>query len=78
MDGPKEADLSALKIILSNVVARLALKAGGSREEVQATLDQMRAECCSAANRSALQRGSASASDTLATIDEFFGNITVT
>jgi len=78
MDGLKEAELAALKIILSNVVARLAVTTSSSRQDVQATLDQMRAECRSAANRSALQRGSTFASDTLTSIDEFFGNITIT
>jgi len=78
MDGPKEAELAAFKIILSNVVARLAVTTSNSRQEVQATLEQMRAECRSAANRSALHRGGAFASDTLTSIDEFFGNITIT
>ncbi len=69
MIGTSEAEVAALKIILRNVVARLALDASASREEVRAMLDQMRDERRSAARNEA---------STLTSIDEFFKNITIT
>jgi len=69
MIGTSEAEVAALKIILRNVVARLALDASASREDVRAVLDQMRDECRSAARNEL---------GTLTNIDEFFKNITST
>ena len=69
MIGTSEAEVAALKIILRNVVARLALDASASREEVRAMLDQMRDECRSAARNDV---------GVLTSIDEFFKNITIT
>ncbi len=39
MIGTSEAEVATLKIILRNVVARLALDASASREDVRAMLD---------------------------------------
>ena len=69
MIGTSETEVAALKIILRNVVARLALDASASREDVRAVLDQMRDECRSAARNEL---------GTLTSIDEFFKNITIT
>src|SRR5215218_1054053 len=49
--------VAAFKIIPSNVVARLVLNTSGSREEVHATLDQMRAECRRATGSPSATRG---------------------
>ncbi len=65
----REAEVTALKIILSNIVARLALASSANREDVRAMLDQMRDEC-----RSATRNELA----TLTSIDEFFKNLTIT
>ena len=69
MIGTSEAEVVALKVILRNVVARLALDASASREEVRAMLDQMGDECRSAARNEV---------GVLTSIDEFFKNITIT
>ncbi len=69
MIGTPEAEVAALKIILRNVVAKLALDASASREDVRAVLDQIRDECRIAAPNEVA---------TLTNIDEFFKNITIT
>jgi hypothetical protein len=69
MIGTPEAEVAALKIILRNVVARLALDASASREDVRAVLDQIRDECRIAARNEVA---------TLTNSDEFFKNITIT
>ena len=69
MIGTSEAEAATLKIILRNVVARLALDASVSRSDVRAMLDHMRVEC---------RRAARNEPGTLTSIDEFFKNITIT
>ncbi len=64
----RTAALPHQKLILRNVVARLALDASASREDVRAVLDQMRDEGRSAARNEL---------GTLTSIDEFFKNIAI-
>jgi hypothetical protein len=78
MSDASEAELAALRIVLSNVVARLATSAGprGS-PEIREMLRQMRDECQMAAER-APQAGADSGDQILRKIDEFFKAITIT
>ena len=83
MTNDNEAEIAALKIILSNVVARLAIAttrdgATGVRE----MLAGMKDECKLAAEQTTLGRNSQEraqmVNQTLTHVDEFFKGITIT
>jgi hypothetical protein len=78
-----QAEIAALKIILSNVVARLAItlpEGGGDR--VREVLAEMKDECKLAAEHATLAGSLAEqnrlVNATLTHIDEFFKGITIT
>jgi hypothetical protein len=78
-----QAEIAALKIIVSNVVARLAitLNAGGE-DQVREVLAAMKDECKLAAEHATLAGSLAERARlvhaTLTHIDEFFKGITIT
>ena len=83
MDPDAQAEIAALKIILANVVARLAItldRAGDGR--VREVLAGMNDECKLAAEHATLSGGLAErgrmVNATLTHIDEFFKGITIT
>jgi len=83
MSNETEAEIAALKIILSNVVARLALSTtrDGSTG-VREMLADMKDDCKLAAEQTSLGRNSQERSRmvnlTLTHVDEFFKGITIT
>jgi hypothetical protein len=83
MTPDAQTEIAALKIILSNVVARLAiaLEAGGG-DRVREVLAEMKDECKLAAEHATLAGSPAEQSRmvnaTLTHIDEFFKGITIT
>ncbi len=83
MSTEAQAEIAALKIIVSNVVARLAitLNAGGE-DQVREVLAAMKDECKLAAEHATLAGSLAErarlVNATLTHIDEFFKGITIT
>jgi hypothetical protein len=78
-----DAEIAALKIILSNVVARLAITVGGDGDgAVRELLGEMKDECKLAAEHTVVGRNPAErnriVNATLTHIDEFFKGITIT
>jgi hypothetical protein len=77
-----EAEVAALKIILSNVVARLAIATGQQDQRVRELLSDMKDECKLAAEHvtrgETLADRSRMVNATLTHIDEFFKGITIT
>lgn len=83
MSPDVQAEISALKIILSNVVARLAITLDQRGEDrVREVLGEMKDECKLAAEHATLAGSLADQSRlvnaTLTHIDEFFKGITIT
>ena len=75
MTQDAEVELAALRIVLANVVARLAAEAPAPRE----VLDEMRLQCKLAAEHTPLGPDRARVVGTvLTTLDEFFKGITIT
>jgi hypothetical protein len=83
MSTEAQAEIAALKIILANVVARLAITLDGDRGDgVREMLGEMKDECKLAAEHATLagslaERGRL-VNATLTHIDEFFKGITIT
>lgn len=83
MTQDTEAEIAALKIILSNVVARLALTTERrDSEAMREMLSAMRDACKLAAEQTTIGRNSQERSqmvnETLTHVDEFFKGITIT
>ena len=83
MDPDAQAEIAALKIILANVVARLAITLkGGGGDQVREVLGEMKDECKLAAENATLAGSLADrgrmVNATLTHIDEFFKGITIT
>ena len=83
MDPDAQAEIAALKIILANVVARLAITlAQKDGDRVPEVLAEMKDECKLAAEHATLSGGLAErgrmVNSTLTHIDEFFKGITIT
>lgn len=83
MSPDAQAEIAALKIILSNVVARLAITLDGrGQDRVREVLAGMKDECKLAAEHATLTGSLADrgrmVSATLTHIDEFFKGITIT
>jgi hypothetical protein len=82
MSHDSEAEIAALKIILSNVVARLAIATGQQDHRVRELLSDMKDECKLAAEHVTIGETIADRSRmvnaTLTHIDEFFKGITIT
>lgn len=83
MSPDVQAEISALKIILSNVVARLAITLDQRGDDrVREVLAEMKDECKLAAEHATLAGSLADQSRlvnaTLTHIDEFFKGITIT
>ena len=83
MDSDPQAEIAALKIILANVVARLAIildRDGGG--QIREVLEEMKDECKLAAEHATLSGSLADrprlVNATLTHIDEFFKGITIT
>jgi hypothetical protein len=79
----REGEIAALKIILSNVVARLAITTSGSSDRVREMLASMKDECKLAAEHATYSSQSGAdrsrlVTDTLTQIDQFFKGITIT
>jgi hypothetical protein len=83
MSPDTQAEIAALKIILANVVARLAITLDGNGgDRVRDLLAEMKDECKLAAEHATLsgslaERGKM-VNATLTHIDEFFKGITIT
>jgi hypothetical protein len=84
MASPHDAEIAALKIILSNVVARLAITiTPEGSHKLREMLSEMKDECKLAAEqttgtgRNPAERGQI-VNATLTHIDEFFKGITIT
>lgn len=76
------SELAALRIILSNVVARLAERESSDHERVRVLLSEMNDECKLAAQRVTLEAGAAERRDEVVSrmltfLDEFFKGITI-
>jgi DNA-binding GntR family transcriptional regulator len=73
-----QAEVTALRIVLSNVVARLAAATGthGS-PEIREFLNQMRDECRAAAERAPREAGTDLSGEVLRNIDRLFKGITI-
>lgn len=82
MSHDSDAEIAALKIILSNVVARLAVETKERGEGVREMLGGMKDQCKLAAEHVTLGETLADRSRmvnaTLTHIDEFFKGITIT
>lgn len=83
MTNDTDSEIAALKIILSNVVARLAMTiTGDGREGVRELLGEMKDECKLAAEQTTLGRNNQERGQmvnaTLTHVDEFFKGITIT
>ena len=83
MSQESQAEIAALKIILTNVVARLAITLNtGGEDRVREVLAEMKDECKLAAEHATLAGSLADQSRmvnaTLTHIDEFFKGITIT
>lgn len=83
MSPDVQAEISALKIILSNVVARLAIALDERGDDrIRELLSEMKDECKLAAEHATLAGSLADQSRlvnaTLTRIDEFFKGITIT
>ena len=83
MDPDAQAEIAALKIILANVVARLAITLDrGGDGQIREVLAGMNDECKLAAEHATLSSGLAErgrmVNATLTHIDEFFKGITIT
>jgi hypothetical protein len=83
MDPDPQTEIAALKIILANVVARLAItldRDGGG--QIREVLEEMKDECKLAAEQVTLSGSLADrprlVNATLTHIDEFFKGITIT
>ena len=75
MTTPIEPEIAALRLILSNVVARMA----GLSEDGRAMLSQMADQCKLAANQMSIgPERIALVRDTQVYVDEFFKGITIT
>jgi hypothetical protein len=76
-----QAELAAMRLILSNVVARLALLEANDPEERRGLLNSMSHACQLAAQRSAIAPAGVNRDDLVARmlrhIDEFFKGITI-
>ena len=83
MSPDRESEIAALKIILSNVVARLAIATTKSSDELRGMLSDMNDACKLAAEHATVSgiggadRGRI-VDGTLTHIDEFFKGITIT
>ena len=78
-DPIHQAEVVALRIILSNVVARVAAGTGApGSPEVRATLSQMSDECKLAAERALDVADTDLSDELLRSIDQFFKAITIT
>ncbi len=76
MTGHDEAEIAALRLILSNVVARIA---GAEEDGGRAMLREMNDQCKLAAHRLSVGPGQATLiRDTQVYLDEFFKGITIT
>jgi hypothetical protein len=79
MSNADQAELSALRIILSNLVARHVTTAGPhGGPEVREMLTKMRDECRLAAERAPNEAGVDLRNEALRSIDQFFKGITIT
>ena len=82
MSHNSEAEIAALKIILSNVVARLAIETRQGQDGVRDVLSDMKDACKLAAEHITLGETisdrSRMVNATLTHIDEFFKGITIT
>jgi hypothetical protein len=82
MDSDPQAEIAALKIILANVVARLAIALDRNGGQVREVLAAMKDECKLAAEHATLSGSLADrprlVNATLTHIDEFFKGITIT
>ncbi|HEX8663298.1 MAG TPA: hypothetical protein VF744_04640 [Beijerinckiaceae bacterium] len=83
MDPDTQAEIAALKIILANVVARLAIALDRDGDgQVREVLEAMKDECKLAAEQTTLAGSLADrprlVNATLTRIDEFFKGITIT
>ena len=79
MSNADQAELSALRIILSNLVARYVTTAGPhGGPEVREMLTKMRDECRLAAERAPSEAGVDLRNEALRSIDQFFKGITIT
>ena len=77
--GADQAELAALRIILSNLVACEVTRAGPhGGPEVREMLTKMRDECRLAAERAPSEAGVDHRNETLRSIDQFFKGITIT
>ena len=79
MTSADHAELAALRIVVSNLVARYATMAGphGGRE-VREMLTKMRDDCRLAAERAPSEAGVDHRNETLSSLDQFFKGITIT
>ena len=82
MSPDTQAEIAALKIILANVVARLAITLNQDGGRVREVLSEMKDECKLAAEHATLSGSLAERGQmvnvTLTHIDEFFKSITIT
>ena len=82
MSPDTQAEIAALKIILANVVARLAITLNQDGGRVREVLSEMKDECKLAAEHATLSGSVADrgrmVNATLTHIDEFFKGITIT
>ena len=82
MDPDSQTEIAALKIILANVVARLAIALDRDGGQVREVLAEMKDECKLAAEQATLAGSLADhprlVNATLTHIDEFFKGITIT
>ena len=82
MSPDSDAEIAALKIILSNVVARLAIETREQDHRVREMLSEMKDECKLTAEHVTLGETisdrSRMVNATLTHIDEFFKGITIT
>ena len=79
MSHADQAELAALRIILSNLVARYVMTAGPhGGSEVREILTKMRDESRLAAERAPSEAGVDLRNEALRSIDQFFKGITIT
>ncbi len=79
MSNADQAERAALRIILSNLVARYVTTVGPhGGPEVREMLTKMRDECRLAAERAPSEAGVDLRNETLGSIDQFFKGITIT
>lgn len=69
-----QAELSATRIVLSNVIARLLILNGSTSEEIRTELGRMKDDCKLAADRSLFGDVGTSAQTI---IEDLFNNITI-